>query len=94
MNHDKDIAKLSFAERGKELRRIRKLIRTHKHKKDNARCWLNDKKLYDQVLPEGSNGGGRMTLPFETLIGNCRRYIRRQQCDIKCPKKTVCGRSK
>ena len=79
MKTDKDILGMSFTERGRELQRLRQLIRTHKKKKDNARCWLNDLTLYKKALPEGQTGAGRMELPKEALLVQCDRYIRGQQ---------------
>ncbi len=84
MRTDKDIAEMSFGERGRELKRIWRLIRTHKRKRDNARCWHNDLQLYEAVLPEGCRGAGRMTLPKEVLLRNCSKYIDRQKC-VGCP---------
>ena len=87
MKLDTDIKKMSFGERGEELMRMRKLIRSHKRKRNNARCWHNDEQLYARILPEGSKHAGRMTLPEDVLLGNCRRYIHGQQCtQHKCPK--------
>lgn len=80
MKLDKDVKAMSKSARGQELMRVRRLIRSHKQKRDNARCWLNDERLYDQVLPEKSAGAGKMTLPEEVLLRNCKRYIRRQKC--------------
>ncbi len=79
MKLDSDIKKMSFGERGKELQRLRNLIRTHKVKKDNARCYMADDELYDKTLPEGGEGAGKMTLPREVLLVQCDRYIRQQQ---------------
>ena len=79
MKLDNDVKKMSNAERGQEIQRLRGLIRTHKAKKDNARCWLADIALYDMALPEGSGGAGSMDLPREVLLINCARYIDRQQ---------------
>lgn len=77
---DKDIKDMSFGERGRELARVRRLIRTHKAKKNNARCWHNDEQLYARTLPEGSANAGKMILPENILIRNCKHYIRGQQC--------------
>lgn len=88
MKLDKDIEKMSLAARGQELMRVRKLIRTHKKKKDNARCWHTDLQLYSATLPEGSRGAGEMSLPLPLLIQNCKKYIRGQQCTLHgCKKK-------
>jgi hypothetical protein len=87
MKLDDDIKKMSHAKRGKEIARLRRLIRTHKAKKDNARCWHNDEQLYDKTLPEGSANAGKMTLPEDVLLQNCKRYIKRQQCPTSCPNK-------
>ena len=76
---DGGINMMNFSERGQEIQRLRNLIRTHKRKKGNARCWLNDKNLYEKALPEGSNNSGRMDLPEETLLKNCRNYIAGQK---------------
>lgn len=83
MNLDKDLHLMSFAARGQEIMRIRRLIRTHKKKKDNARCWLNDLQLYDDILPEGSGKAGRMNLPACVLLKNCKKYILGQKCKRK-----------
>ena len=79
MKLDRDIASMSHGERGRELMRLRTLIRTHKAKRDNARCWLNDVVLYNKSLPEGGLGAGAMSQPFTKLIERCRSYIRGQQ---------------
>lgn len=90
MKLDQDIKNMSSGQRAKELMRVRVLIRTHKKKKNNARCWINDEVLYDKVLPEGSKNAGRMTLSKDILLQNCARYISGQQCNLKCPlKKTA-----
>jgi hypothetical protein len=80
---DTDVKKMSSGERGQEIARLRKLIRTHKRKRDNARCWHGDEELYARTLPEGSRNAGRMTLPEDVLLRNCRKYIRGQKCS-KC----------
>ena len=88
MKLDKDIKRMSHGKRGQELMRLRRLLRTHKAKENNARCWLNDRNLYDKALPEKSEGAGRMNLPEKVLLSNCRKYIRGQKCDMgKCPRK-------
>ncbi len=74
---------MGLAERGRELMRLRRLIRTHKEKEGNARCWLNDVRLYSQTLPEGGGNAGRMDLPEAELLRNCKRYIRGQQCPLR-----------
>ena len=83
MKLDKDIKNMSFSERGKELQRARKLIRTHKARKDNERCWMADVELYNRTLPEKGGEAGKMGLPEEVLIVECRRYIKSQKCDKK-----------
>ena len=85
MKLDKDVADMGLGERGQEIMRLRRLIRAHKKKKGNARCWLNDATLYERALPEGSSGAGRMDLPEEVLLKNCQRYIRGQQRGKKRP---------
>ncbi len=82
---DSDIKKMSHGERGKEIARVRKLIRTHKRKEGNARCWLNDCNLYRAVLPEGGEGAGRMSLPTCVLLGFCKKYIEGQKRKIVKP---------
>lgn len=79
MRLDREIKEMTLGERGRELQRLRMLIRTHKSKSRNGRCWKNDENLYDLALPEGSEGGGRMDLPFDVLIAGCRKYIKGQQ---------------
>ncbi|MBA3732903.1 hypothetical protein H0W91_00830 [Patescibacteria group bacterium] len=80
MKLDRDIKEMSLSERGKELQRLRNLLRTHKARENNARCWMADITLYDSALPEGSKGTGQMNLPRETLLRNCANYIDRQKC--------------
>ncbi len=87
MKLDKDILEMSHAERGQELMRVRKLIRTHKAKRNNARCWLADLMLYAKTLPEKNTGAGSMDLPIQVLLKNCRQYIVGQQCSLKKPSK-------
>jgi hypothetical protein len=79
MKLDKDVKKMSKAKRGKELQRLRSLIRTHKKRENNARCWMADVELYKKALPEGGGGAGRMDLPKNLLLLNCVRYISGQQ---------------
>lgn len=87
MKTERDILGMSFGKRGRELQRLRALIRTHKRKPNNARCWHTDEQLYDRALPEGSKDAGRMTLPEKVLLRKCKQYIRGQQCDMAktCP---------
>lgn len=80
MKLDQDIKEMTFSERGQEIARLRKLIRTHKDKKDNARCWHTDTQLYEKALPEGAKGAGQMNRPELVLLRDCRKYIRGQQC--------------
>ena len=80
MKLDSDVKKMSFKERGQELARLRKLIRSHKNKSDNARCWHTDTQLYERALPEGSAGAGQMNRPELVLLGDCKKYIHGQQC--------------
>jgi hypothetical protein len=85
MRHDKDIAGMSPAELRRALQRLRRTIRRHRGAEDNARCWHNDLALYG-ALPEGRRPG-KMTSPEKTLLRNCKRYIRRQQCwSHGCPR--------
>jgi hypothetical protein len=76
---DEDIKGMSPAELRREAMRLRDAIRKHRDAEENARCWHNDLALYG-VLPE-NEPPGRMDGPEEVLLRNCRRYIRRQQCD-------------
>lgn len=90
MKLDLDIKAMNLSARGQELMRLRNLIRTHKSKRDNARCWHNDEELYARALPEGSRGAGKMLLPEVVLLRNCKRYIRNQQCISRgCKKKGI-----
>ncbi|MBX4200124.1 hypothetical protein KW790_01525 [Candidatus Parcubacteria bacterium] len=82
---EEDLKCMSKEELAQELMRVRGLIRMHKRMEDNDRCWHNDAVLYDRVLPEGSEGRGRMDLPEGVLMRNCLRYIRGQKCErYKC----------
>jgi hypothetical protein len=83
-NLDRDVKKMSFGARGRELMRLRRLIRTHKNKRGNARCWHADLELYARTLPENVRNSGQMDLPKDVLLRNCSRYIDRQQCQLKC----------
>ncbi len=88
---DPDIRRMSFGERGRELQKLRRLIRAHKRATGNARCWCNDRNLYEESLPEGHRGIGTMVgFPIEALLRNCRRYIVRQQCRAngRCPSRS------
>jgi len=80
MKLDRDILDMSLGELRKEIMRVRRLVRTHKKKKDNARCWHGDLQLYARIIPEGCEGAGKMRLPLSVLLRNCERYIQRQQC--------------
>ena len=72
---------MSHGERGQALARVWALIRTHKRKCNNGRCWQNDIALYKRTV--GTRGSGRMDLPEKVLFRNCKRYIRGQQCSLK-----------
>lgn len=80
MKLDRDIRAMGSAELRRELMRVRSLVRTHKKRKDNARCWHADLELYARILPEGDKGAGKMKLPEHVLLRNCWRYVQRQQC--------------
>jgi hypothetical protein len=80
MKIDIDVKEMTFSERGQELARLRSLIRTHKNKKDDARCWHTDTQPYEKALPEGSIDAGQMNQPEDVLLCNCKKYIRGQQC--------------
>lgn len=95
---DADVRRMNFAERGKEIRRLRSILRTHKKQHDNGRCW--DVQLYEHTLPEGAKGMGFMDLPKNVLLRNCEKFIDRQKriahkmrkendCN-PCPLKEVC----
>lgn len=64
-----------------EIRRTRRLMRTHKGKKDNGRCWLNDEVLYQATIPEGSDFLGA-DLSSEALLAQCDIYIRREKARL------------
>jgi hypothetical protein len=85
MKLDRDISEMSFGERGRELQRLRGLIRSHRGKRDNGRCWMNDIGLYKRTLPEGARGAGTMLLPLNTLLVNCKRYIVGQKMCHRTP---------
>lgn len=88
MKLDRDLKELSAGEARQELMRIRRLVRTHRDRRENARCWHADLELYARILPE-QVAPGRMTLPLGTLLMNCERYIRRQQCQAGiCPNRS------
>ena len=84
MKLDKDVKRMSKAERGRELQRLRRLIRTHMKRKGNEGCWLADVDLYNQTLPEGAGKAGQMDLPIDELLANCRRYIICQKRHLGC----------
>ncbi len=75
---DADLKAMTPARLRREIMRLRRVLRKHRDADENARCWHNDLALY-AVLPEGKPPG-KMTLPEAVLLKNCRRYIRRQQC--------------
>lgn len=84
MKLDKDIKMMTDGEARQELQRVRELVRTHRDREGNSRCWHADLELYGRVLPENEMPG-RMDLPKDVLLANCSRYIDRQQCDgSKC----------
>ncbi|MBI5733229.1 hypothetical protein HY967_04780 [Candidatus Jorgensenbacteria bacterium] len=79
MKLDPDIKKMPTGKLRRELQRTRNVIRSHRNKEGNARCWHNDLGLYGKTLPE-SKPAGKMTQPEDELLRNCKNYIRRQQC--------------
>lgn len=85
MRLDRDIKVMTEGQAHQELMRIRRLLRTHRDRSENSRCWHADAELYARVLPE-SKPPGRMDLPKEVLLKQCGRYIDHQQCQhIRCP---------
>ena len=80
MKLDKDVKDMTAGEARQALMRVRRLIRTHKRKKGNARCFHNDTALYNATLPEGSRGSGVMDLSEKEHLKKCARYVRLQQC--------------
>lgn len=83
MKLDADIKAMSTGDLKQELQRIRSLVRTHKGRKGNARCWHVDLELYESVLPEGCEGAGKMNLSKDVLLKKCNGYIDRQQCVLR-----------
>lgn len=88
MRLDADIKEMSAGSARRELQRLRSIIRRHRGLDENARCWHADLELYAKTLPE-AEPAGKMTLPEKTLLVNCKRYIRRQQCGPNCPNATL-----
>lgn len=84
MKLDPDIKKMTAGVARQELMRVRELIRTHRDREENSRCWHADEELYGRVLPE-TKLAGRMDGDKNVLLGNCARYIERQQCPGDCP---------
>ncbi len=78
--HDSDVKKMSVVELRHLLMKYRRFLRKHRDRRGNARCWHGDLELY-ALLPEGKPAG-RMDQPEAVLLGECRRYIRRQQCTL------------
>lgn len=80
---DPDVKGMDASPEAKQtIMRLRRGIRKHRDKDENARCWHADLELY-ALLPE-EKPAGRMDQPKETLLGNCERYIDRQKCG-GCP---------
>lgn len=79
MKLNKDIKKMTLSQLRQNLMKTRKLIRKHRDADENSRCWCNDLELYEKTLPE-QKPAGKMTQPEEKLLKNCKKYIRRQQC--------------
>lgn len=77
-SQDADVKQMTIGQLRREVMKLRRKIRWHRDLQENARCWHNDLKLYE-VLPE-QEPAGRMEGDEAALLGNCRRYIRRQQC--------------
>lgn len=73
-----DIKRMTSAQLRRELMQLRHAIRKHRDAQNNARCWHNDLQLY-AALPEEQDPG-KMIGDEATLLRNCKRYIRRQQC--------------
>lgn len=77
---DADVKQMTSGQLRREVMKLRRAIRHHRDAAENARCWHNDLTLYE-VLPE-EKPAGKMIGPEEVLLRNCRRYIRRQQCEM------------
>lgn len=74
---DKDLAKMNAEELRSELIRLRNGIRSHRDKKGDDRCWLNDVVLY-QLLPEGKDASFKLP-DKDTFLKNCERFWRTRQ---------------
>lgn len=76
---DPDIRSMTGGHARRELMRVRQLVRTHRDRREDARCWHADAELYARILPEQSPPG-RMDGDKQRLLVHCARYIDRQQC--------------
>lgn len=76
---DDDVKQMTIGQLRREVMRLRQAIRIHRDADENARCWHNDLALY-ALLPD-EKPAGKMVGSEETLLRNCQRYIRRQQCE-------------
>ncbi len=87
---DADIKGMGLHARGQELQRIRARVRTLVKKTDNACCWENYDILFDEVLPEGCERVGDMSmLSKKVLLRRCESFIDSRQCPIRSSCKTA-----
>ena len=77
---DDDLKGMSIGQLRREVMKLRGKIRWHRDRDENQRCHHCDRELYG-VLPE-EEPPGQMTEPEEVILRKCKRYIRRQQCEL------------
>ncbi len=71
---DTDVKSMSHGERGAEIMRLRRLVRTVLTSQNNNACWINEVKLAAAVgcCP------GVVNLNEKEFLRNCRLYHRRK----------------
>ena len=68
---DPDVKKMTLAERGREIMRLRTAFRRELDRTGNHRCWITLMEAVDgkRVKP--------LTLPKQVFIGHCNHYYDR-----------------
>lgn len=80
---DFDVEGMDRVQLKAEIRRIRQVVREHKGEKGHDRCYLDDPRLYREVLPEGGDDADLRLPPEAEHRENCLKYWRdRQPCPV------------
>jgi hypothetical protein len=85
---DCDLDSKTAAELREILKEVRFQLRKHMMEQGHDRCWISDKRLYDQTLPEGCQAHF-MLPPKDEWDKNCGEFCRGNEevmsvCRVLC----------